>query len=420
MAVDPHAEVTMIDLTASATADAAARSEPTACPACAAPAPEAFIRLAGLPVHGTAVFTTPDEARAVTTGDQELALCGTCGVVFNRAFDMSKLDYTGEHEESQHLSPRFAAYAAELSGQWVQRHGLRGAHVVEIGCGAGDFAAELLRAGVGTVTGIDPHFGPDRVPADLAERLSAVPAFYSPRMVEPGTAAIVCRHTLEHIPELAVFGSDIMAGMRAAGVPVLLAEVPDLGRILTDGAFWDLQYEHCSYFTPDTLAGYLRGLGFDVLDVRTTYTDQYVVAEAAPARHPAPSGEPGPAAELDRLHLLCEGFATHTLGRIAHWGSWLDDRAAAGERVVVWGGGAKGLTFLNMLRDHAAAVSAVVDINPGLQHHYIGGLGLPIVAPHDLVPAPPRTVLLMNPVYAGEVRSLLDELGLHTTELITV
>jgi hypothetical protein len=41
-----------------------------------------------------------------------------------------------------------------------------------------------------------------------------------------------------------VFGTDILDGMRTAGVPVFLAEVPDLGRILTDGAFWDLQYEH--------------------------------------------------------------------------------------------------------------------------------------------------------------------------------
>jgi SAM-dependent methyltransferase len=410
----------MLDLSVSAISDGATkRGELAACPSCSAPAPPAFIRLTELPVHGTAVFSTAAEARAVTTGDQELALCGTCGVVFNRAFDMSKLDYTGEHEESQHLSPRFAAYAAELSEQWVKRHELLDQHVVEIGCGAGDFAGELLRAGVGTVTGIDPHFGPERVPADLAQRLRAVPAFYSPEMVEPGTAAVVCRHTLEHIPELAVFGADILRGMRAAGVPVLLAEVPDLGRILTDGAFWDLQYEHCSYFTPATLGGYLGRLGFDVLDVRTTYTDQYVVAEAAPA-HGDTSGEPGPADELDRLHQLCEGFATHTIGRITHWGSWLDDRRAAGDTVVVWGGGAKGLTFLNMLREHADAVSAVVDINPGLQNHYIGGLGLPIVAPRDLVSAPPRTVLLMNPVYVDEVRALLDELGLQTTELITV
>lgn len=408
-------------MTASATRDETTRpSGLAACPACAAPAPEAFIRLTGLPVHGTAVFATAADARAVTTGDQELALCHTCGVVFNRAFDLSKLDYTGAHEESQHLSPRFAAYAAALSEEWVQRHRLRDGHVVEVGCGAGDFAAELLRAGVGSVTGIDPHFDAGRIPADLAARLRAVPAFFAPEMVESGTAAIVCRHTLEHIPELAVFGTDILDGMRAAGVPVLLAEVPDLGRILLDGAFWDLQYEHCSYFTPATLAGYLGRLGFEVLRVATTYDDQYVVAEASPAAGPAAAADHGLAAELDRLQLLCEGFATHTVGRIAYWGSWLDDRAAAGEPVVVWGGGAKGLTFLNMLAEHAAPVSAVVDINPGLQHRFIGGLGLPIVAPGDLVSAPPRTVLLMNPVYTQEVRATLDDLGLHGTELITV
>src|ERR1700754_940508 len=306
-------EVKMLDLSVSAIPDGATkRGELAACPSCSAPAPPAFIRLTELPVHGTAVFATAEEARAVTTGDQELALCGTCGVVFNRAFDMSKLDYTGEHEESQHLSPRFAAYAAELSEQWVKRHELHDQHVVEIGCGAGDFAAELLRAGVGRVTGIDPHFGPERVPAYLAQRLDAMPAYFSPEMVEPGTAAVVCRHTLEHIPELAVFGADILRGMRAAGVPVFLAEVPDLGRILTDGAFWDLQYEHCSYFTPATLAGYLARLGFDVLIVRTSYTDQYVVVEAAPGDRPGNADDHDLPAELERLHKLCEGFATHT------------------------------------------------------------------------------------------------------------
>ena len=33
---------------------------------------------------------------------------------------------------------------------------------------------------------------------------------------------------------------------------------------------------------------------------------------------------------------------------------------------------------------------------------------------------PPRSVLLMNPVYTGEVRDTLDGLGLTGTELLTV
>ena len=51
-------------------------------------------------------------------------------------------------------------------------------------------------------------------------------------------------------------------------------------------------------------------------------------------------------------------------------------------------------------------------MNPGLQGHYMGGLGLPIRAPKQLTDAPPRSVLLMNPVYTGEVRGTLDDLGL--------
>src|SRR3712207_6943984 len=31
---------------------------------------------------------------------------------------------------------------------------------------------------------------------------------------------------------------------------VVAIEVPDTLRVLTEGAFWDLYYEHCSYFTP--------------------------------------------------------------------------------------------------------------------------------------------------------------------------
>jgi hypothetical protein len=336
--------------------------------------------------------------------------------VFNRAFDPALLDYTGAHEESQHHSPRFAAYAAELSAGWVERHRLRDAHVVEVGCGAGDFAVELIRAGAGRVTGIDPHFRPDRVPPDLVGRLAAVPCSFTAALVEPGTAALVCRHTLEHVPELAEFGAEILAGMEANAVPVLLAEVPDLRRILADGAFWDLQYEHCSSFTPSTLAGYLRRIGFGAVRTERTYADQYVVAEAAPRADPDGVGP----ADLEELHAACAAFAAEAGGRIAHWGGWLDERAAAGDPAVVWGGGAKGLTFLNVLAGHARPVTAVVDINPGLQGHCIGGLGLPIRAPHYLVDAPPRTVLLMNPVYHREVRALLDDLGLRSTELIAV
>lgn len=371
-------------------------------------------------MHGTAVLAAPEEARAVARGDQEIVLCGRCGLVFNRAFEPAKLDYAGEHSETQHHSPRFAEYARDLSAGWVQRYGLAGRDVVEVGCGGGDFAAALLDAGVGRVTGIDPHFTPGQVPPERAGRLVAVPEYFAAGMVAPGTAAVVCRHTLEHIPELALFGAEIMRGIRSAGVPVFLAEVPDLERILRTGAFWDLQYEHCSYFTSATLAGYLRGLGLDVVASRTTYSDQYLVADAAPGASCSSSSPCVADVTLEQLHKLCASFAEETTARIAMWASWLDERAAAGQPVAVWGGGAKGLTFLNVLAGHAGPVTGVVDINPGLQRHYIGGVGLRIQPPAELPAAPPHTVLLMNPVYRQEVRDQLDALGLASTTIQTM
>jgi len=391
------------------------------CPACDAPAAEPFFSVTGLPVHGTAVLADPASARAVSVGDQVLVLCGHCGTVFNRDFAPELLDYSGDHEESQHHSPRFAAYAEQIAADWVARFGLSGAHVVEVGCGSGDFAAELLRAGAGRVTGIDPHFVPERVRPELAGRLTAVLAEFARDQVEPGTAALVCRHTLEHIPALAGFGAELHAGLRRGGGRALLAEVPDLGRILAEGAFWDLQYEHCSYFTPATLRTFLLGAGFADPATRLTYADQYVVAEAGP------DGTPGPAALapqlLDGLRTACLDFAARVGDQVGRWRSWLGERASAGDEIVVWGGGAKGLTFLNVVEGGGAgpgAVRGVVDINPGLQGRFMGGLGLPIRAPKDLLDSPPRAVLLMNPVYTGEVRSTLDGLGLGSTELLAV
>ncbi len=391
------------------------------CPACDAPAPPPFFSLSSLPVHGTAVLPDAESARGVAVGDQVLALCPSCGVVFNRDFDEGLLDYTGHHEESQHHSPRFAAYAAEITARWVERYGLAGRHVVEVGCGSGDFAAELLGTGVGSVTGVDPHFDAARVRPELAGRLTAVPAFFAAAHVEPGTAALVCRHTLEHVPELARFGAELVAGMRRGRTGLLLAEVPDLGRILVEGAFWDLQYEHCSYFTPATMAGFLGGLGLDAPHVRTTYSDQYVVAEARLGDRPAPP-RPLPAAELDALDAGCRAFADRVADQVDRWRGWLTDQTEAGDPVVVWGGGAKGLTFLNVVAGGSAepGVRAVVDINPGLQGHFMAGLGLPICGPDDLSTAPPRSVLLMNPVYLGEVRSMLDARGLRSTDLLAV
>ena len=86
----------------------------------------------------------------------------------------------------------------------------------------------------------------------------------SPRgTCRPDTALVVCRHTLEHIHDVNRFLSMLSEALRRhAPDAALYVEVPDTARILRETAFWDVYYEHCSYFTPGSLARALRGAGF--------------------------------------------------------------------------------------------------------------------------------------------------------------
>lgn len=387
-----------------------------ACPGCDSPDTEIFFSMLDLPVHGQAVCFTREEALALTRGDQVLAVCHGCGFVFNVAYDGGILDYSGAHEESQAFSPAFRSFATNLAEGWERRYALEGELVVEIGCGKGDFLNLLAEAGVGRAHGVDPGIELDRLPE--GGRVTGEKAYYEPSDLTRSAAAIACRHTLEHIPDVSDFVADVVAGVDPRRCRALLFEVPGLSRILEGGAFWDLQYEHCSLFTAGSLLALFERHGLDVLDLRLVYGDQYLVIEADPTPGRGAKHAFTDITSVSDVVSQCRSFARTVEAKLDHWSQWFAAQEEAGREAVVWGGGAKGLVFLNALPN--GSVRRVVDINEGLQGNWLGGVGVPIVAPRQLQEDPPDVVLLMNEVYLDEVRHMLDDLGLHAVELLAV
>ena len=112
-------------------------------------------------------------------------------------------------------------------------------------------APTIGRATADNLRFIVDHFGPklQRLPADI----------------------ILCRHTLEHIAA----GAHIRGAIREAIGPRedtwVVFETPDAQRVLREGAFWDIYYEHCSYFSPGTHARLFREQGFDVTELSLVY-----------------------------------------------------------------------------------------------------------------------------------------------------
>ena len=98
---------------------------------------------------------------------------------------------------------------------------------------------------------------------------------------------------------------------------------------------------------------------------------------------------------------------------------WADrlPRLLADRPVAVWGAGAKGTTFLNVVAG-GASIETVVDVNPRKRGKYVPGTGQQIVAAESLVEQGAGTVVVMNPVYSNEIGLMLGELGIDAEVLV--
>jgi hypothetical protein len=182
--------------------------------------------------------------------------------------------------------------------------------------------------------------------------------------------------------------------------------------VLREGAFWDLYYEHCSYFTPGSLARLFRAAAFELIDVRLEYDGQYVILEARPASGPTTMRFD---IEDDRAAIAeaVAGFPAVVERQTSRWRRVIDETLGDGKRVALWGSGSKAVGFLSTLNVTDDRVPLVVDINPRKQGTFLPGTGQQIVGPGALREYRPDVVIVMNPVYREEIRRDLDGLGLR-------
>ncbi|MCE5229778.1 class I SAM-dependent methyltransferase [bacterium] len=380
----------------------------TACPACGCNVWRPFYSVAGVPAQSCRQMPDRETALAQPRGRLELALCLECGFVANTAFDASLLQYSTDYEETQGASATFNAYMRWLAGDWIERYGLRERRILEIGCGKGEFLALICSMGNNHGTGFDPVYVPGREGAHAGGRLEFRAELYGADHRSIPADFICCRHTLEHIAPVAEFITMLRRNLEGREHVVLGFEVPDLERILAHGAFWDLYYEHCSYFTMLSLENLFRRNGFEVLRLQRVYGDQYLIIEAAPDGRGGPDDR---REELVGLADAVETFSSRVARDLRRWRRDIDSWRRRGRRIVLWGSGSKAVGFIATL-GITDEIDAVVDINPLKHGKYMPGCAAPIVAPERLRREPPDVVIVMNPVYRDEIAHDLARLGI--------
>lgn len=380
------------------------------CPACGEHALEIFFREGRVPTNSCLLLDDATESKDFPRGSLAIAFCDSCGFVTNTDFEAGRAEYSQRYEETQGFSAKFMAFAEELAERWVQDYDLKDRTVLEIGCGKGEFLTMMAKAGAGHCIGIDPGVHPERIDDPDAADIEWIADFYGPEYNHLDADVVVCRHTLEHIPDVANFMTNIREAIGDRTDTVVLFELPDVQRVLDEVAFWDMYYEHCSYFSLGSLGRLFRRTGFEVVELSMEYDDQYLLIAARPSTIPA-AGDP--LIEEDDMDQLRKGVAHFEQEYASLTVNWRERLAEVNGSAVIWGSGSKGVSFISNL-GLEDQIAAAVDINPHKWGKYMVGSDHKIISPEELKAIDPDLVVAMNPIYLEEIGAQLKELGIDT------
>ena len=234
-----------------------------ACPCCGGRGFEPLIDFGEVPVSGH--YRVDPEYRP-QSARLAFEVCAECGLV--RQADLAApRDYSGT---TRPTARQFPAYGTELIARLTSLGVRADDLVLDIGSNDGSFLEALRAGGFARLAGVEPsaqlaeqarkrgftvesdYFGPELV-ARLLER-------YGP------ARAVICRHTLEHVPDPFAF---VAALHRCMGPDaVALVEVPDgsaIPELMNVYEFWD---EHLYCFCAENLGRLIGRAGMSVFETQ--------------------------------------------------------------------------------------------------------------------------------------------------------
>lgn len=324
-------------------------------------------------------------------------------LVVNSLFDPALVSYDESYQNSQTESLVFREHMAEVIGI-LKSHVGAGSHVVEVGCGKGQFVGMLERDQYFVVSGFDAAYE-GRNPRIQRRFLTAADRI--------DCDVVVLRHVLEHISNPHEF-----LGMLAEvfGDALLFCEVPDFEWITQNECFFDVTYEHVNYFSKESLASLFGGR---VNELGRLFKNQYLYVVA-------------------RLGMLSKSFGREYLSETNWRNIGFDqlfpslrnqidalEQVASGRRVFVWGAATKGALFVyhcQRLNQLSINFQFLVDLNPSKWSKFVPGTKLQIRSPDDLFSCAEATdvVVIANPNYEDEIRLELRKNGLQSIDVFTL
>ena len=330
--------------------------------------------------------------RAEFEGDAGIELnivqCASCGLV---QLNREPVSYYREVITAASFSEKTRQARLRVMTEFVDRFGLDGKTVLEVGSGAGSMLDVLEEAGM-LPTGVEASAKSTDLGRSEGRRMVTGFIGEMDRIDGAPFDAFISLNYLEHLPNPGSIISKLHqhTSPSAAGY----VTVPNLEYLLKTHCLYEFVADHLSYFTSKTLTSAFESNGFDVLDCEIINEENDIAATVKKRELRDISSH---MAAVDAVvRELQQAVGTYT---------------SLGKKVAVWGAGHRTLALLALadMRD----IQYVVDSAKFKQGRYTPVLHLSIVAPETLREDEVDLVVIMVPgLYPGEVYKALQQMNL--------
>ena len=349
------------------------------------------------------------EALSVPLGNIHLVYCKNCGYAENISHEPEKVSFE-DYDFSVFHSPSFARYLDQIIARLILKHRLSGKTVLELGSGDGYTLKNLCKKGKNRGIGIDPGF--EHEPIIHTEYSTYfLQEYYAEKHANLKPDFLLCRHVLNAIPNPISFLKLIRKNLESSPDCTIYIEVPNAHYTFGQSVLWNVAYEHKSWFTSASLALMMKACGFEVLDVYTCWQDEFLVIEAKPGAVTDKEEDFLLEDDILQFEQEIESFCKQIEKIKGKNMIRINELNKKGIKVVMWGAGARGLTFLNTF-PLKETIQYVVDINPLRQGKFMPGTGHQVISPEQLQEVVPDLIIINNPTYEQEIKQHANELGL--------
>ena len=279
-------------------------------------------------------------------------------------------------------------------------------HILDMGCGLGDFSKFLVNIGYENVTAMDPSTRNISIVKGKNITCFEGDCFEFPSKLKGKFDIVILSHVLEHIWDMRVALENVKSMLKAGGV--LYIETPDASKYadVDFPPYFFFTYEHVTHYVPDTLLNIEKTFGLKIIQ-KGEYLkcESYYVLYGIFSKGQVVN-------ELcysDVARLAIHNYSQISKNRLCAFVSRLEESQ---EEIILWGIGASTAQLLSETFDQCR-VTQLIDNNLTRQGlaFMVGNKVLYTAPPESISKESNAIILILPTMYKDSIRQQIREMG---------